>query len=379
MRKKSYDVSIVGLNFDRLLREFNRLNITLYNLKKPNYKTMEFSLSFFDYKKFKKIKILSNYEVSVTKKHGLVNLLGEIMQHLALIISGAACVIMFLIFSNFTLKINVLGLNSITEDEIIEQLKQFNVKTNQINTKSNEDIEKFLKQNNDKISLVSVIKKGTNLIVNIQEKIQLSTDTTPITAPYNMQITKLNVKQGTTTFKVGDIIKKGDVIVSAVTVLSDGTQVELEPIAEIEGTTWISGTVTFETNQVNLVKTGKRKSVSYYELNGIKLFYKTPVVKFEKFEKVVYNDYVFPNWFLPLKYVRTTFYELKEETVTQSFDDNKERLTNESKTLAYKNLPSGKKVEEENTVINSDGDKYFVTTYLKINITLWGTNANKFL
>lgn len=372
MSKTNYDIKVEGLNFDRLLREFNKLNITLFNVTKPSYKIMEFSLTFFDYLKLKKIAILKNYKISIVKKHGISNLLSGVLNHLALTITCVICFILFIIFSNFTFKINVLGLETITQQEIITLLSNFNVKTNQINSKTNEEIEKYLKQNNDKISLVSVIKKGTNLIVNIKEKIDIVTDTTPITAPYNMQITKLNVKQGSTTLKVGDIVKKGDIIVSSTTILSNGETVSLNPIAEVEGETWINGTVEFETNKTNLVRTGKKQTYSYFEIFGNKLFFKTPSVKFEKFDKVVYNDYVFKNWFVPLNYVKTTYFELKEETITQNFEENKESLIAKSSKLAYSNLPEGKTVLEENTVINNVDNKYFVTTYLKINIVLWG-------
>ncbi len=370
MSKTNYDIKVEGLNFDRLLREFNRLNITLFNVNKPSYKVMEFSITTLDYLKLKKIGILKNYKMQIISKRGIPKLKYGILKHLALTITGVVCFVIFLIFSNFTFKINVLGLETIKEQEIIELLKTYNVKTNQINHKSNEEIEKFLKQNNEKISLVSVIKKGTNLIINIKEKVDVITDTTPITAPYNMQITKLNVKQGTTKFKVGDIVKKGEIIVSSSTILSNGQTVNLTPIAEVEGETWINGTAEFETNKTELVRTGKKQKFSYFDFLGNKLFYKIPAVKFEKFEEVVYNDYIFKNWFLPIKFVKTTYYELKEKTTSYNFEENKEKLLKKSETLAYQNLPEGKSVLEKNTVINQVDSKYFVTTYLKINIVL---------
>ena len=55
MSKTNYDIKVEGLNFDRLLGEFNRLNITLFNVNKPSYKVMEFSITTLDYLKLKKI------------------------------------------------------------------------------------------------------------------------------------------------------------------------------------------------------------------------------------------------------------------------------------------------------------------------------------
>ncbi len=370
MLKINYNITCVGLNFDRLLREFYKLNITIYNLDYKNYKTINFSLGFIDYLKLKKIKLLNNYKIEITKQYGLVKLCAAMLKHLALVITGLLCVIICFIFSNYTFKINVLGIQSISESEILEQLSSFNVKTNQINNKTNQQIEQYLKQVNNKISLVSVVHKGTNLIVNIKEKIQSNTLNNVITAPYNMEITKLNVKQGSTNYKVGDIVKKGETIVDGKTILSNGEVVNLQPIADVEGVSWVGGTVKFESVKQQLVRTGKSKSFTHFELFGKKLFYKTHNVKFEKFEKVVYNDCVFKNWILPINYTKTTYFELKEQTVTSSFDENKQDLINASKTEAYKNLPTGKTVQEENVVINKIDDTYFVSTYLKIFINL---------
>lgn len=368
----NYDIKIEGLNFDRLIREFNRLNIKLFNLNKPNCKVMEFSLKTSDYLKFKKLPLIKNYVVSITKTRGIAKLVSDIYKHIALTICGAICVVLFLFFSNFTLKIDVLGLQTISKQEIILLLNNFGVKTNQINSKSNLEIEKYLKQNNDKISLVSVIKKGTNLIVNIKEKIDTSISLTPITAPYNMQITKLNIKQGSSKFKVGDMVKKGEIIVSPAVILSNGEITQLTPIANVEGEVWIGGEVRFETEKKVSKKTGKKQIFSYYEWGNNKLFYKTPTVKFEKFDKVVYNNYVFKNWFVPLKYTRITFYELTEETITQNFEDAKAELVLKSRNIAYSNLPEGKSVIEENTQVNQVGNTIFINTYLKINLVLWG-------
>ena len=68
MKKYSYSVVVEGLNFNRLFNNFEKHNIKLYNFNRPNYKTCRFSVSFLDYLKIKKFKLLNNYKVKTLEK-----------------------------------------------------------------------------------------------------------------------------------------------------------------------------------------------------------------------------------------------------------------------------------------------------------------------
>ena len=284
----------------------------------------------------------------------------------------AVSIIFCFVVSNITLKIDVLGAEQSTCKEIVEQLKTINVTTGKINTISNEDIEQFLKQNNSKISLVSVVKRGTNLIVNIKEKVTLNNSVSPICASCNMVIENISVSQGVAKVKIGDVVKKGQILVEPQIVLTNGETKKLKPIAKIDAKVWIIGNVEYNTEEIAYKRTGKKIVWSSYELNGNKIFSNTPQVKFENYEKIEYNNYVFNNIFLPIKLNRTVFYETKPETIKRNFEDDKESLIIKSKEIAYKKLPGGVKVESENTTISSVGKKYYVTTYLQINLKIEG-------
>lgn len=372
MKKYSYHICLQGLNFDRLFEKFKELNVKIFNVERPNYKVCEFGVGFFDYLKIKKQNLLKNYKVQIKKTFNFGFIANNFLKNIGLYLGIIVSIIFCFAISNVTLKIDVQGLEKLNKEELIAQLEQINVKTNKVNSISNEEIEQFLKQNNNQISLVSVIKKGTNLIINVKEKVDVSIDISPICAGYNMLIENIVVSQGVAKVKKGDIVKKGDVLVDPQIVFTNGQKTELEPIAKIDAKVWIIGSIEFNEEEIIYQKTGKKIVNSTYEWCGTKIFSNTSQVKFENYEKKVYNDYVFNNMFLPIKLNKTIYYETQPVIVKDNFEDNRVVLTEKSKVIAYSKLPNGVKVENENTIISNVGKTYYVTTYLQINLKIEG-------
>lgn len=373
MKKYSFYISLEGLNFDRLFNNLKNQKIKIYDYSRPNYKTCKFGLKFNDFYKIKKLKLFNGYKFSIIREYNLGFLVNNLIKNMGLYVGGLLSFIFIIIMSKTTLKINVLGIETIAEKEIISLLGSMGVSTGKINTASNETIEQYIKQNNEKVSLVSVIKKGTNLIVNIKEKISKDeSEILPIYAPYNLVVKSISVTQGIACVEVGDVVKKGEILVDVKKILTNGVETLLKPIANIETTVWISGSINYKTEEIINKKTGKKVVWSYYDWNGSKLFSSTPQVKFENYEKSVYNDYVFKNMFLPIKINKTIFYELKQETIKRNFEDNREKLILQSKELARSKMPKGYDILNENTIISNAEKEVIITTYLQINYTIKG-------
>lgn len=372
MKKYSYTLVIEGLNFDRLFKNLDANGIVLYNFRRHSYKKCEFSLSLKDYIKANSLNFFKEYKLSMSKTYNFGWFLSTFVRNIGLYVGIMASIVIGVLIGHITLKIDVLGNNKIDDVEIIESLNQIGVSTNKVNTVSNEEIEQYIKTEFEEVSLVSVVKRGTNLIVNIKEKELIIDNFSPICADTNMLINKINIVQGVAKVCVGDIVKKGDVLVEPITMLSSGKLVQLQPIATIEATGWISGVVDFDEEEKVYLPTGNKQVISYYDVFNSKIFFKTNNVKFEKYEKKVYNEYVFENMFLPIKLNREIYTEIEEKVVSKNFEDYKESLVEKSKALAYSKLPKGVNVDNEITKISKVNNKYFVTTYLQINIKIEG-------
>ena len=372
MKKYDYYLNLEGLNFNRLFDNLNTHNITIFDYVRPNYKQCMFGVKAYDYYLIKKLKLLNEYKYNIVSRKNFGLCLYSIFHNFGIVIGLIISCVFCFVISRTTLKINVIGVENIKTSEIIDMLKSINVTTGKINTVSNQYIEQYLIKNNDKISLASVIKKGTNLIVNIKEKIVQAEVVDSICATSDMIVDYIKVVQGEAKVKVGDIVKKGDVLVAPRKIRQNDEEILLQPIAEISGTTWAVGQVEFDTEKIEYVRTDKKIVNSEYIINKWKIFSHTSRVKFETYEKKVYNEYVFKNMFIPLKLSRVIYYETKENVVQQNFEEHKNSLVDNSKKIAYANLPNWAKVNNETLAINNNNGHYYITTYLEYNTTIKG-------
>ena len=273
---------------------------------------------------------------------------------------------MFVLFSFFTFNINIMGTSKIKNNEIVAYLKTKNISMFKLNNIDNQQVELWLKEKFEDISLVSVNKIGTNIVINIKEKETVNDEQhEPVIAPANMYITKLEVYQGYTTFKVGDIAIKGEVLVYDYIINDKGEKSPCKPLVLIEYDAWYTGSVVFETQKQEKVKTGKKFVYSYLTLFNKDFLTTKKQNHFALYSKVEKNGYAFGNFFLPIKYSKTTYYELKLVTKKYDYEKNKNKIINQSKKLAYNQFPNNLAVLEEQVIESVLENKIIVQTVLK--------------
>lgn len=364
-------LKLEGLNFERFLQYLKMNNVTIYNLERPSYNTITFKLLESDYKKLLKLKSFRNYKVSVSNTRGAYYFIKNLKTKIGLLCGLAVSMALFAFFSMYTFNINIIGLENINKEDIVKLLNHNNISVGKINNIINSNVELMLKENFESISLVSVVKKGTNLIISIKEKELLNTDSYEvITAPINCIITKLEVVQGTALKNVGDIVKKGDAIIAPYYLNEFGERLAVEPIAEIELDAWVLESVEFETKKVTYERTGKKVVNSFFSFNNINFLHSTKGHSFNFFETTNFNENIFNNFFIPLSFTKVTHYELKQKIENLNFEEKKDALINESKVKAYSKFPSSNEVLEEVVTISKLGTKFIVQTALKYQLII---------
>jgi sporulation protein YqfD len=257
--------------------------------------------------------------------------------------------------SAFTWQIQVFGTENLSNIDIINMLKQNNIKVGKINLISSEEIETILLNNYDRIAQVSVIKEGTSIIINLSEKLVYVEETfEPITAKASGIITNINIITGTTNVKVGDYVNKGDILVLPFNINADGQKVSVKPIAEINAKMFIVGKSELYKQETKLVKTGKTKKTYKYKFKNLNLFSSKSKNSFALFETVVYNESV--SGLVPLIREVSVFYELKPIQVENNLAEKKVEVERNSLNLAIKSLLAGE-ILEENTFSHLSEDK----------------------
>ena len=364
-----------GLNFSRFLDFCIKHNVELKDIEVKEYDKIFFKVSSRDYK-HTLLKVKNKwYNISVVKYYGISKFKHVFLRRIGLFIGFACVIITTIIFSKTTFNYNITGLETIEKQEIVDVVEEFGVVLGKINDFDNAELENYLSQQIPKISLVSVMKKGNTLCINIKEKFNSQENVLEaITAPYTMLVNEINVISGTLLVKEGDVVMKGKTLVAPYTVLSDGTKAPCKAVAIIKGDIWFCGNVDFKLKDNILVRTGKKVVVSELTFANKSLLKQNKNVGFELYEVEKTKTYV-KNFFLPFGFNKTIYYECEYREVVNTLDENKERLLAESMDIAKNSVPTGYEIVEENqNIIKVDDNLYKIQTYLKSTLEI--NNAN---
>lgn len=324
--KNRLKINVFGVNLKRLIKTLHKNNIDIYGLEIVSHKELFFEINA---KNLKKIKpLLKNYEFKITKRFGISYLKDFFINRFALMTIFVIFFVALFLNVNFLGNIYIYGTKQLNSSEIEAYLKSVGIQKNTFFNNINiEELEVNLENEFPNISLCSVMKKGTNLIINIKEKIEVTDlfSKSNILAQQSGQIVELNVVQGTAKFKVGDSVNKGDIIVEGV-ILNAGKEVECKAIAEIKMKVWYSESVNFYNEEIVTNRTGRKIENTYYEIFNKTFKIKEQNVDFEKYEKEEKTCYLFKNLIVPIKIHREIYYEIEENLIKNDFSLQKNAI-----------------------------------------------------
>lgn len=372
MKLFSVRVKLVGLNILKLYKKLRDNKIGLSNIFREKYNTVFFDVNIFKLKKLKSVLTNLNYELSVDKYYGFCKWFFFLKMRLG-IIFGCAIFLFVVLFSNcFVWNIKIYGIDRIKRDEVLSVLNSCGVKNGVFSSSFNlNELEDALLNNLQNISLVSVMKKGSTIIVNVKEKLyveQLDNNNSNIIANYSGVITKLNVVQGTTSFKVGDIVKIGEIIVGGFYYDVSHNKVSCKANAEVTVKTWFSQSELYYKKIKINQKTGNFVRSSELKLFNQILHINNTSHNYKRYDTIVTEKYLFKNNILPIKLITTTIYETNEVVVEQDFEKDKSTLLKEVKQKAKNKIPSNLVVLKEFELIEELEDYFVVSAYYEIDV-----------
>lgn len=354
---------IVGTNFEKLLNELNSKEIKLVSVKR---KVNKISITISNENKKKFEESLRNYEIEQTTNSTLKNLLQLFNRRIFLIV-GAVCVFIFsfFFFSHiYFYKIN--GVSNEHKNEILSELKSqsFSSASRNVNL---ERMGAELENKFDWLSLVSIVKTGNTLIVNVKEKeYDENLDETlikPLVAEFDGVVKSVEIYQGTGLVKIGDVIKKGDILVEPY-IISNGEKTLIRPRANIIAEVAVNGYSNFDLNEKQYKRSGNKIKSSELSLFGLKFPKKQSQNTFKKYEIEKSIKNVCKNLLIPLKIEVVSYYELTESSEPYDIDYMIEVKKQESLENAYEKLGETFEVKSQKTVTTKVKEKYYFNTYL---------------
>lgn len=356
--KNGVQFKIKGLNQEKNLNILAK-KFPIYDIVRVSKNCSIFKVNIFHAKKIRKILIDLNYEILEEKRLGALPVLLRVFNiyTISAIIFSA---ILIFAQSPYIWQYEILGEENISKTEVVSFIKDnFTKNKYKLNTKS---VEGALYEEYEEISFVSVIVRGQTLIVNIKEKLlpeEIYGDFKPIISEYDGKVTGINLISGTMAVKTGDYIKAGDVLVYPY--YNDaGTIKKVMANAEITMEIYHTSSITHFEDRIELVRTGRSSVNTEVLLFNLPIYSNIYEMDYKLYETETNEQNLISNNILPLKLKRTTYYELEEVKIHETFEEAKDRLLKEAREKALLNAGNCDIIKDEyytveestNTTIN---------------------------
>ena len=364
------NIKVESFYLERFINICISKKIFLWNIKREKASILYANISIKDYKKIRNIAKKTKSIIKIENKRGLPFIVHKYRKRKMFLVLLLSVIIGLIITSNYIWNIDVNGNDTISKEEIINELKNDGLKIGA--NKKSLNINSILNQirlNRDDIAWVGIDIKGTNAIVEIKEaqkapEIINENEYCNIVSNKSGIITKINVQNGTADVKEGDIVKPGDTLVSGyMEGKYTGTRY-VHSVANIEAKVWHTKKEKFYFQDQKKVPTSATEKKYSIKFNNFRInFYKT-LSKFQNYDTIntEKNLLLFSNFYLPIKIIKTTNYEYENIDVKYTEE--------ELKSIAIKKLEEELKeeIEKEEKIINKQVNVYGNNEYLEVEV-----------
>ena len=343
-------ISVAGRFTERFLNICMNRNIYVWDIKPHDKETMHLNMTIKGFKKIPPIAYKSRTRVHVISRHGLPFFVNKYKKRKVFLISGTVAIALLVYITSFVWVIDVEGNEKVKTETIIEALEENGFKTgiirygNDISTLQNKMMLSI-----DELSWFWVEIKGTRAIVKVKEKTpipQIVDRHIPcnIVASNSGVITEINATYGEKLAKIGDVVKKGDLLIGGISNTKyDGIHY-LHSSGVVKARTYHKKASDYPLVKEVFSKTGKKISKKTINFFGFRVkLYSRENSPYEYSEKEERKRYVTlgKNYVLPVGVESIDYYELDRSELPLTLDQVTETGKNELSLFLDENLPEG--------------------------------------
>lgn len=343
--KGYYILVIEGIDSEKYLNFICKNKISIYNVKRINNTKIELSIDKKDLKKIKNAYRGNKFEVKIKRKTGIPFLARRIYRYKTMMALALISFLLLLSTTQFVTDIYVDCPEGIDKKILNQELRECGLKPGvykkSINRKTIRD---HIMQKIDEVAYLSINVKGTNVFVTITKKDDENTNSVKsnycnIIASKNGIIEKVIARSGEAIVSVGDIVKKGDLLIQGANTTS---------MPEVWATTFYESVQKKSYIETRNKKTGNSKST--YTI----IFYDK---EYKLMRNIKYKDYVIEkntkeikikNYTFPIKIIVSTFFEVEKNKVEIDKEKLKESLKKKALKDLYYIMPASAKMKDVN-------------------------------
>lgn len=335
-------VHISGISPERFINLCRSRGLYIWNIGRDN-EYYRFNLSARNYKKLKPIFRKTGLVPKIYQKHGLPFFLHKYRRRKGFFIGILLCGLLIYIMSLYIWDISILGGFKYTPQAMLKFLSENNIKAGIMKKNINgSEIEEIIRLSFNDIGWVSAEIKGTRLIIKITETnmpapIVEATAPSHIVASKDAVIKKIVTRTGTPMVKPGDVVRKGDILVSGILDVTDdfGGVLNKKPViasADIECSSYYDYYDSFPLTHMMRIFTDNKKTGYYITLLGKKIILYNPRYSYSMYDIIVNENTtrITDSFYLPIQYgtitVREYFVQKNIYTQDEAFLVAKERI-----------------------------------------------------
>lgn len=355
-----YVITVEGIGTERFLNYLIRNNIKVFNVTRISDTKIQFYVDREDIKDFKKAYRGNDFQIKIKQKTGIPFIVKRIYKYKGMWICAILSLVILMSTSQFVTDIYIDCPEGIKQEEVRSELSKLGLKPGVY--KKNIDRKKIrdsIMVTFDDIAYISVNVTGTNVFVTITKKAETlsskeESNYCNIISEKNAIIEKVVPRSGNAVVSEGDIVQKGDLLISGANTQS---------LPEVWATTFYEVKKSASYIDTKQEKTGKSKNVytvSFYDK------------EFNIRRKIKYNDYVIENkelkltvgnYTFPIKISISTFYEVNNVKIERDEKQLKEELKQQVlKELEYMIPASAKYTDVKHEYkVNKNMLEYLVT------------------
>ena len=217
---KGYYVLVVeGIDTEKYLNFICKNRVPIYNVKRIDKTKVEFSVSRSDLKKIKNMYRGNKFEVKIKQKTGIPFLARRIYKYKTMVFSAIVSLLLLLSTTQFVTDIYIDCPEGIDKKVLKAELEECGLKPGVFKkTIDRKIIRDHIMQEIDEVAYLSINVKGTNVFVTVTKKDDESTKVANsnycnIIASKTGIIEKVIARSGEAVVQVGDIVKKGDLLI----------------------------------------------------------------------------------------------------------------------------------------------------------------------
>lgn len=326
-------IRIKGNAPERFINLCSNRKLFLWNITR-NKDEYQFNISIKNYKKLSPIAKKTKIVPRIIKKVGLPFFLHRYRKRKGFFIGILICSILIYMMSLYIWDINLVGGTKYTSDAMLKFLDEKNVHTGMIKSKVDcQEIEKTIRLAYKDIGWVSAEVKGNRLIIKIVEtELQSpggkSIGPSHIVATKDAVVMKIITRTGTPMVKPGDIVKKGQILVSGIIdVKSDFDEIiEKKPgiaNASIRCKSFYDYKDKFSMNYIKKIFTDDKLKGVYVVVFGKKIFLYNPRISYQNYDIIVNEKkvHITDSYYLPFQYGTVINRKYKEENLVYTAEE----------------------------------------------------------